>query len=360
MPQLAGTVFVGSYIRPVSNGAALRLFGETSGHVGLAPAPDAGSTTFVLPATAGSNGQVLVTNGQGHLSWASIAEGVTQHAELSGLDQDDHPQYLLRSVLTSDGDLLTRSGGTEARLPVGTDNQVLRVASGVPTWTDVPSLSGGAVGNNGAIQFNDQGGFGASSTFVRDGASGHVGIGTSLPQASLHINDNDTRLILENPGQGLTNIWGISLVASASQEAAAFRAVGNTGEVMLGGVYGSYYLVLYSGNHPVLAFDTSGNGVFNYAVAMSQLIPNSTGSLQIGSNSAHALGFWGATPVTQPASAAQAALTDSTGGTVDGTVSAVSGSGDDATINNNFAEILQLLGAIRQALVDTGIIRGSN
>lgn len=35
----------------------------------------------------------------------------------------------------------------------------------------------------------------------------------------------------------------------------------------------------------------------------------------------------------------EAELTDSSGGTADGTVSAVSGSGDDATINNNFAEL---------------------
>lgn len=33
------------------------------------------------------------------------------------------------------------------------------------------------------------------------------------------------------------------------------------------------------------------------------------------------------------------ALTDSSGGTADGTVEAVSGSGADAAINNNFAEL---------------------
>ncbi len=359
MPQLAGTIFVGSYVRPVSNGAALRLFGASSGYVGLAPANDAGSTTFVLPASAGSNGQVLVTDGQGHLSWATHTSGVTQHDQLSGLDQDDHPQYLLRSVLTSNGDLLTRSNSGATRLAIGTNNQVLKVVSGMPTWSDVTSESGGAAGNDGSIQFNNQGELGASSTFVRD-TSGQVGIGTASPQGALHVKDDDALLMIENPGGGLTNIWGLSLLASSATEVVAFKAVGNTGEVIIGGTYSSYYLVLYSGGHAALQFDTSGNGVFNYPVAMSQLIPNSTGSLQIGSYNGHSLGFWGATPVTQPASAAQAALTDSTGGSVDGTVSAVSGTGDDTTINNNFAEIMQLLGAIRQALVDTGIIRGGS
>lgn len=39
-------------------------------------------------------------------------------------------------------------------------------------------------------------------------------------------------------------------------------------------------------------------------------------------------------------------LTNSTGGTTDGTVAAVSGSGADATINNNFAELTVKLNAL--------------
>ena len=41
----------------------------------------------------------------------------------------------------------------------------------------------------------------------------------------------------------------------------------------------------------------------------------------------------------------QQTLDDSSGGTADGTISAVSGSGDDATINNNFKEIYDVLAA---------------
>ena len=41
-------------------------------------------------------------------------------------------------------------------------------------------------------------------------------------------------------------------------------------------------------------------------------------------------------------------VTDSTGGTSGSSLDAVSGSGDDATINDNFA-------TIRQALVDAGV-----
>lgn len=71
------------------------------------------------------------------------------------------------------------------------------------------------------------------------------------------------------------------------------------------------------------------------------------------------LGFLGATPVVQPASADQAAITDSSSGTADGTVAAISGSGADADINNNFAEVVTLLNQIRGDLVTLGLIKGS-
>lgn len=47
----------------------LRLSGSTSGYVGFAPAAAAGSTTYTLPTTDGTNGQQLSTNGSGTLSW---------------------------------------------------------------------------------------------------------------------------------------------------------------------------------------------------------------------------------------------------------------------------------------------------
>lgn len=45
-----------------------------------------------------------------------------------------------------------------------------------------------------------------------------------------------------------------------------------------------------------------------------------------------------------------AALTDSSGGTADGTVAAISGSGADADINNNFAELAAKVNALAAAL----------
>jgi len=83
-----------------------------------------------------------------------------------------------------------------------------------------------------------------------------------------------------------------------------------------------------------------------------------TGS-NIGQGTTALMGFWGVTPIVQPASGNQAALTNSTGGTTDSTISAVSGSGDDGTINNNLAELFVLQNAMRDALVNSGIMKGA-
>lgn len=51
------------------------------------------------------------------------------------------------------------------------------------------------------------------------------------------------------------------------------------------------------------------------------------------------------------------ALTDSSGGTPDDTIAAVSGSGADSDINNNFADVTAKVNAIRQELEDLGILQ---
>jgi len=53
----------------------LRLSGSSSGYVGLSPAASAGSVTYTLPSSDGTNGQVLSTNGTGTLSWVTGGGG---------------------------------------------------------------------------------------------------------------------------------------------------------------------------------------------------------------------------------------------------------------------------------------------
>lgn len=81
--------------------------------------------------------------------------------------------------------------------------------------------------------------------------------------------------------------------------------------------------------------------------------------VQVG-DTGEKIGFLGATPVVQVASANQTALTDSTSGAVtDATLAAISGSGADADINANFAKTAELVNALRSALVDLGLVKGS-
>lgn len=103
-----------------------------------------------------------------------------------------------------------------------------------------------------------------------------------------------------------------------------------------------------------LAGGTLANGA-NIAVGTS------TGT-KIGTATTQKLGFWNTTPVVQPASANQAALTNSTGGTANGTLEAVgatNGSDVSAAINNNFTELHVLLNEVRNVLVNTGLMKGS-
>jgi hypothetical protein len=56
-----------------TSGTGIRLYGSSSGYVGLTGAAAAGSTTYTLPSADGTSGQALSTNGSGTLSWATPA-----------------------------------------------------------------------------------------------------------------------------------------------------------------------------------------------------------------------------------------------------------------------------------------------
>jgi hypothetical protein len=81
-------------------------------------------------------------------------------------------------------------------------------------------------------------------------------------------------------------------------------------------------------------------------------------------------GFYGVNaPAAQPAGAAQAAVTavtDSTGGTADGTIADVGAAFNQAALNNNFADVaakinanVALLNAMRTVMVNAGLMKGS-
>lgn len=107
-------------------------------------------------------------------------------------------------------------------------------------------------------------------------------------------------------------------------------------------------------------FNTSG---LLLADAMNVAVNTSTGT-KIGTSTSQKLGFWNATPIVQPASANQAAITDSTGGTASGTLAAITAGvsyaqADMTAVKNALASLARLQDSMRTALVNTGLMKGA-
>lgn len=66
------------------------------------------------------------------------------HGLLTGLADDDHTQYVLRNILTTDGDLFSRTAGAITRIAAVATGQVLASAgTGTPpAWSASPTLTG--------------------------------------------------------------------------------------------------------------------------------------------------------------------------------------------------------------------------
>ncbi len=122
------------------------------------------------------------------------------------------------------------------------------------------------------------------------------------------------------------------------------------------GAAGANYMRFGVANTEWLRIDQAG--LITLANAVNIAVNTSTGT-KIGTATTQKLSLWNATPIVQPASANQAALTNSTGGTYDGTLAAISGTGADAAINNNFTDLWTLLDAMRTAMVNFGSMKGA-
>lgn len=84
----------------------------------------------------------------------------------------------------------------------------------------------------------------------------------------------------------------------------------------------------------------------------------------IGQDATQKFGFWGASPITRPASSKQAALTNSTGGTPGTTLGAITAGAsysqtDMTNVKTAIASLWNLTDGIRTALVNAGLIKGA-
>lgn len=97
---------------------SVKMFGSTSGDVTIGPAAIAGTATiFQLPATNGTNGYVLQTNGSGVTSWVNPSSGGTVTSVAAGTGMSF-------STITTTGSVAI-DGATAANFEAGTANKVL-------------------------------------------------------------------------------------------------------------------------------------------------------------------------------------------------------------------------------------------
>lgn len=74
-------------------------------------------------------------------TWLGVSTGgqvaAQNHSQLAGLTYgNDHPQYVLRSILTAQGDLFIRGASVIERLGIGTNQRVLGSNGTDPLWRD--------------------------------------------------------------------------------------------------------------------------------------------------------------------------------------------------------------------------------
>jgi hypothetical protein len=92
------------------------------------------------------------------------------------------------------------------------------------------------------------------------------------------------------------------------------------------------------------------------------LISGTATGASLGNAVTDKVSVYGVAPVVQAVGAAQAALTNSTGGANDGTLAAIgdtSMTNQGSAINDNFTDVFTLLNAMRTALVNFGIMKGA-
>lgn len=132
-------------------------------------------------------------------------------------------------------------------------------------------------------------------------------------------------------------------------------AVNGTG----GTVTNSYGLTVNAQTGATSNYSAQFLGGLGILITDINIVLTSTTGTKIGTATSQKLSFWNATPIIQPASANQAALTNSTGGTYDGTLADVGVVFSQTAINNNFTDMYTVINEIRNVLLNTGLMKGS-
>ncbi len=189
----------------------------------------------------------------------------------------------------------------------------------ITTGISLRVIGGTSAGTNWALQVT---GVNISSYFQGKTSFGHINV-------PIYIMDTT---FMRVRGTGYIRFGGTTIAASTQ-----ISAGDNDGIFVLASV-------VAAGNNENLRIDleTTDNVVALDSTTGAGLALNFTN-----------IGIYNTTPVAQAAD--PVALTDSTGGTANNTVVAIAGSGADATINDNFADLTAKYNSIRTILQNIGI-----
>ena len=288
----------------------LRLSGSSSGYVGLQAAASAGSTTYTLPSTDGTAGQVLSTNGSATLAWATAAaSGVTTFsAGTTGFT----PSTATSGAVTLAGTLAIANGGTGQTTATAATNALLpsqAANSGKYLTTDGTNTSWGTVsaspgGSTTQIQYNNAGAFGGSANFTWNNTTStltvnsiNIGRGGNNIATNMFIGTaatGATASSLKNVAVGIAALNGVT--NGQLNVAVGWNALNgiNTGtqNVAIGNNAGAL-LTSANFNTAVGAFalDNATGGSSNVALGYSALTGDVTGSnnTSVGASSGQAL-----------------------------------------------------------------------
>lgn len=152
---------------------------------------------------------------------------------------------------------------------------------------------------------------------------------------------------------------GSTGINTGTSPSAFLHVIGTTEQMRLGYDASNYFKTTV-GSTGGVTFDAVGSGAgftFSDDVTLADaknIILNTTTGTKIGTGTTQKLGFFNATPVVQRTDSG--ALTDSTGGSVTGTIGAVSATYDEAEHNANYASLTAKINALRTALRDLGLM----
>lgn len=194
--------------------------------------------------TKSGNGQIVTLGGT---AAGAFAVGDLTDTDLSTPATDDQvlaynsvsgnwePVSRLGGTLTTDGDILIRSGGVDTRLAIGTEGQYLAVSSGIPAWAtdtftqvqdDLNPVLGGALDVTATGLFTT----GNGNIRLEPGTTGVVEVrGNTGNDAAIQLNceTNSHGVKIKSPPHSAAANYTLTLPNSAGQAGRVLSTDGN-------------------------------------------------------------------------------------------------------------------------------------